>query len=308
MNHSNTPSPKTPSPKTPSRYDVDAPIDPVFADRPDPVDLAIAGELTEVVAAAGRLLLDRFDPQAHSARRSDLLTAMAANDRTVVDFLRPRLSALRPEAGWCEDEAAGGALPPGEWWVIDPAEGNINHVHGGRDWAVTVTLVRDNRPVLTVIELPARAERYRAVRGGGATRDDRPLRVSAKTELADALVGTGQAVPGEPAITLRRTTEAVGAMLGAALLTRMAVPATLELIRVATGELDVFWQFSDVRTGLLAGALVAAEAGAAVTDVRGANWSTSAPDLVAAAPGVHAAALRVLAAAVENADREAVNR
>ena len=47
-----------------------------------------------------------------------------------------------------------GALPPGEWWVVDPAEGNVNHLHALPEWAVTATLVRDNQQVLTAVHLP----------------------------------------------------------------------------------------------------------------------------------------------------------
>ena len=59
--------------------------------------------------------------------------------------------------------------------------------------------------------------------------------------------------------------------------------------------MDAFWQFSDVRSGLVAGALLVAEAGGTVTDLAGEPWSTASGDFLAAAPGIHAAALKVLA-------------
>ncbi|MEK8174029.1 hypothetical protein NKH77_48965 [Streptomyces sp. M19] len=87
------------------------------------------------------------------------------------------------------------------------------------------------------------------------------LRPSVKTDLAAALVGTGQAKPGEDAETHRRVGRSVTAMLDSALVTRVSVPATLQLVQVAAGRMDLFWQYSDVRSGLLAGALLVAEAG-----------------------------------------------
>lgn len=212
----------------------------------------------------------------------------------MLDLLREPLLRARPGSRWAEDELAGGALPPGEWWVVDPAEGNINHVHGMPDWAVTATLVSDNRPVLTVVHLPLTGETYTAVAGGGARLDGRPLQVSAKTDLGAALVGTGQARPGEDKHTFRRIGESVTAMLTDALVVRVSVPATMQLIHVAAGHMDVFWQFSDVRSGLVAGALLVSEAGGTVTDLAGEPWSTAGRDFLAAAPGVHAAAREVL--------------
>ncbi|MGX6603412.1 inositol monophosphatase family protein [Micromonosporaceae bacterium Da 78-11] len=84
------------------------------------------------------------------------------------------------------------------------------------------------------------------------------------------------------------------AMMGAAGVTRVSVPPTLQLVHVAAGATDVFWQHSAVRSGLLAGALLVAEAGGVVTDLRGDPWSLDSRDFLAAAPGVHAEAVRVL--------------
>lgn len=158
----------------------------------------------------------------------------------------------------------------------------------------TATLVSDNRPVLTVIHLPLTGDTYTAVAGGGARLNDRPLKVSAKTDLGAALVGTGQAKPGEDKHTFRRIGESVNAMLTDALVVRVSVPATMQLIHVAAGRMDVFWQFSDVRSGLVAGALLVSEAGGTVTDLAGEPWSTAGRDFLAAAPGLHTAAREVL--------------
>ncbi|MBP2049843.1 fructose-1,6-bisphosphatase/inositol monophosphatase family enzyme [Streptomyces griseochromogenes] len=162
------------------------------------------------------------------------------------------------------------------------------------DWAVTATLVRDNHPVLTVVHLPLAGDTYTAVAGGGACLNDRPLKVSARTDLGAALIGTGQAKPGEDEDTLRRIGESVTAMLVNGLVVRVSVPATMQLIHVAAGRVDAFWQFSDVRSGLVAGALLVSEAGGTVTDLAGGPWSTGSRDFLAAAPGIHAGALEVL--------------
>ncbi len=53
--------------------------------------------------------------------------------------------------------------------------------------------------------------------------------------------------------------------------------------------MEAFWQYSQVRTGLLAGALLVSEAGGVVTDTRGKPWTLASSHLLAAAGGVHAA-------------------
>lgn len=261
---------------------------------PFDADTTLMSDVTAAVQAAGLTLRDRYTAHVRGVSLDEVVDEIHANDDAVLDVLREPLLRARRGSQWAEDELAGGALPPGEWWVVDPAEGNINHVHAMPDWAVTATLVRDNRPVLTVVHLPLTGDTYTAVAGGGARLNDRPLKVSAKTDLGAALIGTGQAKPGEDTGTYRRIGESVTAMLANGLVVRVSVPATMQLIHVAAGRMDAFWQFSDVRSGLVAGALLVSEAGGAVTDLAGEPWRAGSRDFLAAAPGIHAASLKVL--------------
>jgi myo-inositol-1(or 4)-monophosphatase len=258
------------------------------------VDKTLMPKVVDAVKAAGEILLRRFSPEAHPETLAELLDGIKANDEASEVPLHRALLAIRPGAQWAEDEEAGGLLSAGEWWVADSAEGNINHIHGMTDWAVTATLVRDNKPVLTAVYLPVADTVYTAVQGGGAYQDGVRLRVSTKPKLEAALVGTGQAKPGEDKHTFRRIGESMTAMLGNALLVGASVPATLVMIQVAAGRMDAFWQYSQVRSGLLAGALLVSEAGGVVTDTHGAAWTLASNDLLAAARSIHPAMVEVL--------------
>ncbi len=260
-------------------------------------DLAVLPAVVAAVKSAGSALQARFSNETRRLSRSDINASIQSIDRASLQFLREPLLSLRPGSQWADDELEGGALPPGEWWVTDPVEGAINHVHGMTDWGVTATLVRENRPVLAVVYLPLSGETYTAVRGAGASLDGKPLRPSAKTDLKAALVGTGQAAPGEDGATHRRIGQSVTAMLDAALVVRVSVPATLQLIHVAAGRLDAFWQYSQVRSGLLAGALLVEEAGGIISDSGGRPWSLTSDDFLAAGPGVHRAVVQALSEA-----------
>lgn len=248
-----------------------------------------------VVEAAGAHLAARF-PAVHGLRtRQDVVDAIAAGDTASLSVLRPGLTSLDPTIGWVEDELDDGPLPDGRWWVSDPVEGAINRVHGIGEWGVTATLVEDGEPVLTVVHLPMSGHTYAATLGGGARRDGERLQVSGKVELSGALVGTGQASPRETVATQELIARSAAAMMGASGVLRVSVPPTLQLLLVAEGRMDVFWQHSAVRSGLLAGALLVAEAGGVVSDLQGKPWSLDSRDFLAAAPGVQQAGLAVLA-------------
>ena len=254
-------------------------------------------EVVSAVQAAGAQLRAEFSPDTRPSNLTEVIAAIHANDATSLKLLREPLLAARPGAGWAEDELESGPLPAGEWWVTDPVEGNINHLHGMTDWGVTATLVRDNQPVLTVVHLPLTGipgDTYTAVAGAGAHLNGNRLRPSAKTELNAALVGTGQAKPGEDDETYHRIGASVTAMLKNSLVLRVSVPATLQLIQVAAGRTDVFWQYSEVRSGLLAGALLVTEAGGTISDTQGNPWTLASQDFLATAPALHSAAVAVL--------------
>ncbi|MFD5066888.1 inositol monophosphatase family protein [Streptomyces sp. NPDC058369] len=248
----------------------------------------------EAVRKAGSVLRERFGDVVRYETREELMSALAVNDDAALGILRPALTGLRPDAGWVEDELDGGALPPGEWWVVDPAEGNVNHLHALAEWAVTATLVRENRPVLTVVHVPLTGETYTALDGGGAHLDGRPLRVSPATDLGLGLVATSQARPDEDEKVVRRVGSSITAMLFDALVVRTSVPATLHLVNVAAGRIDAFWQFAGARADLLPGALLVTEAGGRISDAEGRPWTPQSDSFLAAAPGVHAQAVDTL--------------
>lgn len=257
-------------------------------------DADLLAQTETAVRTAGAALRDRFGDVVPYGSFDELMRALAANDDAVLDILRPRLTDLRPDARWVEEELDGGALPDGEWWVVDPAEGNVNHLHGLSDWAVTATLVRDNQPVLTVVHQPLTGETYTALAGAGAHLDGRPLHVSRTPELGLGIVATSQARPDEDEKVVRRIGASITEMLVDALVVRTSVPATLHLVNVAAGRIDAFWQFAGARADLLPGVLLVTEAGGRVSDAEGRPWTPESESFLAAAPGVHAAAVATL--------------
>nr|AGZ94038.1 putative myo-inositol 1-monophosphatase [Streptomyces sp. MMG1612] len=258
------------------------------------LDSELLGQTVTAVRAAGSALRERFGEVVPYRTREELMQALAANDDAALAILRPRLTQLRPDAGWVEDELDGGALPDGEWWVVDPAEGNVNHLHALPEWAVTATLVRDNQPVLTAVHLPLTGQTYTALAGAGAHLDGVPLHVSQTADLGLSIVATSQARPDEDETVVRRVGSSITAMLFDALVVRAAVPATLHLLNVAAGRADAFWQFAGARADLLPGALLVTEAGGRISDAQGHPWTPHSESFLASAPGIHAEAVATL--------------
>jgi myo-inositol-1(or 4)-monophosphatase len=223
----------------------------------------------------------------------ELFASLAANDNAVTDSVRPKLLEALPGSQWTSEEHGEGPMPAGDWWVVDPVGGNLNALQGMPDWNIGVSLVRDGRPVLAALFAPIADELFTAIAGDGASLNGTALAVSAKTDLHLALTGTGQARPISDPAELDLRSRAIGAMMTRALAVRQSIPVGQHLTYVAAGRTDVHWQFENLRSHI-APVLIAHEAGATVTDLDGADWSIESHGYLAAAPGVHAAALDVL--------------
>nr|WP_047166969.1 3'(2'),5'-bisphosphate nucleotidase CysQ [Sphingomonas sp. Y57] len=202
-------------------------------------------------------------------------------------LLRERLMAIDPEAGWLSEETADSAerLNCVRVWVVDPIDGTRDYVRGREGWAVSIALVEGGRPVIGVLDAPARGEHWRAQAGRGATRNGAQVRASNRIELPGARV---------PADVLPR---------GDADLVTVTKPNSiaLRIAMVAAGEADLL---ATLRWGhewdIAAAALIAQEAGATVTDALGRPLrynSTKGEQfgVLATAPAIHADAVERLA-------------
>jgi myo-inositol-1(or 4)-monophosphatase len=219
---------------------------------------------------------------------ADVRAVFDSFDGPATKLVRERLSAVRPGAVWVDEQDA--AIPEtGEAWVVDTMDGFVQYLQGLPHWSISMALVRDGQPVAVVLHSPLRGETYTAARGSGAFRNGEAIRPGAKTDLTVALVATSQppTVAKEP-----DAVHAAGRSLAAVLPVVGAVrnfgPTSWQIAETAAGRIDAFWEFGFDDANLVGGALLAAEAGAVVTDLRGQPWRAGARSFLAAAPGLHA--------------------
>ena len=221
-------------------------------------------------------------------------TAFDAVDTPAAALLHEHLDRLRPGVPWAGNLFAH-PLPAGEIWVVDVMDGAVQYLQGLPQWCISLTLVRDREPVATVLHNPGQGETYAAARGHGAHRDGVPVRPSGKQDLALTLLATSQ----PPfAATQPRAAQAAGRSLSALLPLVGAVrnlgPTSWQIADTAAGRIDAFWQYGRDDENLLGAALIAAEAGAHVTDAEGRPWQAGADSFLAAPAPLHPQLLALL--------------
>jgi histidinol-phosphatase len=109
-------------------------------------------------------------------------------DREAEALLRTTLLGKFPGDGFLGEESGDTPGPSGFRWVIDPIDGSRSYVRGVPLWATLVGLEYRGEQIAGVAVVPALGHTYRALRGDGAYRGERRIRVSDVATLAEANV------------------------------------------------------------------------------------------------------------------------
>ncbi|ASF44953.1 inositol-1-monophosphatase [Methylovulum psychrotolerans] len=170
-------------------------------------------------------------------------------------------------------------------WVIDPLDGTTNFLHGFPQYAVSIALKHKGRLEVGVIYDPLRDELFTAKRGGGATLNNRRLRVTQQPSLKGALLGTG--FPFKTDLHLKAYVNMFSALTMECAGIRRAGSAALDLAYVAAGRLDGFWEIGVMEWDMAAGILLIKEAGGVVTDFSFNDNYLQSGNLIAGSPKMH---------------------
>lgn len=206
-------------------------------------------------------------------------------DLAVDAYLRETLCASRPDYGWLSEETEDNdaRLRCNQVFIVDPIDGTRAYIDGQQTWAVSLAVVTGGVPTSAVVYLPARDKLYAAEIGGGATLNDFTISAASSNSIDSATVLASQQTLnpkhwlGPPPSFTRK----------------MRPSLAYRLCLVAEGRFDAMLTFRKTwEWDIAGGVLIAAEAGARVTDRHGAplqfNERTAQSDgAIVASPEVH---------------------
>ncbi len=134
---------------------------------------------------AGQLALRYFDRDLAVEWKKDQSPVTVA-DREAEALLRATLQAAFPRDGFLGEEHGEQPGTSGFRWIIDPIDGTRNFVRGIPVWGTLVGLEFNGEQIAGVVEAPALGQSYRALRGDGAYRGERRIRVSNVATLEES--------------------------------------------------------------------------------------------------------------------------
>jgi myo-inositol-1(or 4)-monophosphatase len=257
-------------------------------------DLGLARRLASEAGGILRTAAFRAHPTESKQAGIDLVTIWDRRAETIVvgglREARPDDQILAEEGGQSGPTGAAGSK---RRWLVDPLDGTTNFSHGLPFFTVSIALEIEGQLEVGVVQAPALAWSFWAVRGGGAYWNGRLLSVSQTGSLGAALLATGFPYDRQTSpvnnfaefVALKKRAHGV----------RRVGAASLDLAMVAAGWLDGYWEQKLKPWDLAAGALLVREAGGRVTGWQGTEFAPDQGAAVATNGHIHKELLDALA-------------
>jgi myo-inositol-1(or 4)-monophosphatase len=151
-------------------------------------------------------------------------------------------------------------------WVVDPLDGTVNYFYGIPHYAVSVAAqqrvgVDQWETVAAAVLDPELDELFVSEKGKPAVLHGRPIHVSDRTELAEAIVAIGFFKSID---TINRSLQDFGQMIHKVRKLRLMGAASLDVVYVACGRYDAYIEYGIKLWDIAAGQLILENAGGRV--------------------------------------------
>ena len=214
-----------------------------------------------------------------------------AAEQAIIDTL---LGAYPGHAVLAEESGRERGAKDSEYlWLVDPLDGTTNFIHGLPVYAVSIALAHRGKVEQAVVYDPARNDLFVASKGRGAFLNDRRLRVSKRTRMADALIGTG--FPFRRGDNFKRYLRMFEEVMQHCAGLRRPGAAALDLCYVAAGWYDGFFETGLNPWDIAAGSLMITEAGGLIGNFTGEADYLYQREVVAGNPKIYGQLVQMLA-------------
>lgn len=177
-------------------------------------------------------------------------------------------------------------------WIIDPLDGTTNFAHGLSLFSISIAFALNEDIVIGIVLNPAAGELFTAIAGQGASLNGRPIIVAESQTVSESLLVTGFPYDFNKNFNplLTRFANCLKASQGV----RRLGSAALDLCFVASGRFAGFWEQNLKPWDTAAGALIASEAGAVITDFSNRPYTIDKKEILATNGKIHGEMLSLL--------------
>lgn len=228
----------------------------------------LCDSVVKIAISAGKFMAEERkqfdDKRIESKGLHDLVSYVdKASEERIIEGLK----IILPESGFIAEEGTSSYRAERYNWVIDPLDGTTNFIQGVPLYAVSIGLLDGDDLVVGVVYEVGRDECFHAYKNGGAFLNGDPIHVSNRADIHDALLATG--FPYNDFSKMQDYMQFLEWTMKNARGVRRLGSAATDLVYVACGRFDAFWEYDLKPWDVAAGALIVKEAGGTVSDYKG---------------------------------------
>ena len=229
----------------------------------------ICEECLPIIKSTGQFINDHLHQvQKSQIETKDLNSLVSYVDKQAEEQLVEGLSKIVEEAGYITEENTIEQNVKEITWIIDPLDGTSNFLHRIPHFAISVGLLVGGEIVVGIVHNVHSNECFYAWKGGGAYLNGKSIQVSTTDSVSQAVIATGFPYQVKDVAPLIRT---LGYFMRHARGIRRFGAAALDLVYVACGRFDCYYETTLNAWDVAGGALIVREAGGTVCDFQGEN-------------------------------------
>ncbi len=246
----------------------------------------ITEQVCELSKEVGSFIAKESESFSHDKIQEKSLNSLVSYvDVTAEKELVKGLKVILPEAGFITEENTVSQAESEYKWIIDPLDGTTNFIHNIPLFAVSIALMKGDKIISGVVYEVNRKECFYAYEKGGAFLNGKKIKVTDTKTLSSSLIATG--FPYEIFDHLDKYLKSFFVLLPKIRGVRRLGTAAVDLVYVACGRFDGFYELNLNAWDVAAGAFIVQQAGGTVTDLSGDNNFIFGKEIVASNGLIH---------------------
>ncbi|SDB84491.1 inositol monophosphatase family protein [Williamwhitmania taraxaci] len=201
-----------------------------------------------------------------------------------------RLKNILPGSTFLAEEGTVAREDGDYLWIIDPLDGTTNYIHGISPYAISIALMHQDRLILGAVMECSLNECFYAWEGSPAYLNGKEISVSNSAEIKDAFVATG--FPYYDFSQMEAFKTSLEYFMRESHGIRRLGSAATDLVYVAAGRFEIFYEYSLQPWDVAAGAFILQQAGGKVCDFSGKNNYIFGKEIIATNGQIHKLAVQ----------------
>lgn len=211
----------------------------------------------------GKMQKEKLRKESFKVNTKSTLTDLVTEiDLLSEDIIKAKIEKNYPGHNIIGEESGSQHKNSDYTWVIDPIDGTNNYANAYPIYCVSIALKYKEEIVLGVIYIPELDEIYSAIKGKGAYKSGVAIEISQKNSLNSAIITTG--FPYDKKDSELNNLAPFNKIVKKVRGIRRSGSAAFDLVSVANGRIDAYWEFKLKEWDSAAGELLIREAGGEV--------------------------------------------